>query len=111
MPYGTLLRPTEEGRVGDRVARAARFLGTYREFKEHCRELPGLVDPQVVLWADVPFYGFGDDDFATRLEAYEMLSATGVPSIITQGGEVPQRGGPPMALRVDEQANLSLAIL
>lgn len=51
--YGTLLRPTEEGRVGDRVARAARFMGTYQEFKAHCRDLPGLVRPHVALWADV----------------------------------------------------------
>jgi len=111
MPYGTLLRPTEEGRVGDRVARCARFLGTYREFKEHCRDLPGLVVPHIALWADVPLYGFGDDDFAIRLEAYEMLSKASVPSIVTQGGEVPQRGGPPMTLRVDDQANISIAIL
>merc|ERR1719221_689973 len=111
MPYGTLLRPTEEGRVGDRVARAARFLGTYSEFKEHCRELPGLVVPQLALWADVPLYGFGDDDFKIRVDAYQMLAAAGVPSVITQGGEVPQRGGPPMPFRLDDQANLSLAIL
>ena len=51
--YGTLLRPTEEGRAGDRVARAARFMGTYQEFKNHCRDLPGLLRPHVALWADV----------------------------------------------------------
>eukprot|EP00438_Fugacium_kawagutii_P013752 Skav218828 [mRNA] locus=scaffold2959:67970:71057:+ [translate_table: standard] len=67
--YGTLLRPTEEGRVGDRVARAARFMGTYQEFKAHCRDLPRLVRPHVALWADVPLYGFHDDDFCTRLQA------------------------------------------
>ena len=50
--YGTLLRPTEEGRAGDRVARAARFMGTYQEFKNHCRDLPGLLRPHVALWAD-----------------------------------------------------------
>jgi len=111
MPYGQLLRPTEEGRVGDRVARVARFLGTYREFKEHCRELPGLVDPQLALWADVPLYGFGDSDLATRVEAYELLAAAMVPSVVTQGGEIPGRGGPPMASRVSDQASSSMAIL
>jgi len=111
MPYGTLLRPTEEGRVGDRVARAARFLGTYREFKDHCLDLPGLVKPHVALWADVPLYGFGEGDFATRLEAFELLEASGVPSVITQGGEVPLRGGPPMTMRADEQASLTMAIV
>lgn len=29
--YGMLLPPSEEGRCGDRVARAARFMGTYQE--------------------------------------------------------------------------------
>ena len=52
--YGTLLRPTEEGRVGDRVARSARFMGSYQEFKAHCRDLPGLVKAHVALWADAP---------------------------------------------------------
>merc|ERR1719245_504341 len=88
MPYGTLLRPTEEGRIGDRVARSARFLGTYREFREHCRDLPGLVVPNIALWADVPLYGFGKDDLSVRLEAYSLISAAGVPSVIAQGGEI-----------------------
>eukprot|EP00931_Biecheleriopsis_adriatica_P121359 TRINITY_DN96442_c0_g1_i1.p1 TRINITY_DN96442_c0_g1~~TRINITY_DN96442_c0_g1_i1.p1 ORF type:complete len:635 (-),score=162.55 TRINITY_DN96442_c0_g1_i1:64-1968(-) len=109
-PYGTLLRPTEEGRVGDRVARAARFMGTYQEFKNHCQDLPGLVRPNVALWADVPLYGFHADDFETRLQAFSMLSADGVPSVLTQGGEVQEPGGMPLALRMDEQANLSVAI-
>lgn len=52
--YGTLLRPTEEGRAGDRVARSARFMGSYKEFKAHCRDLPGLVKAHVALWADAP---------------------------------------------------------
>lgn len=111
MPYGTLLRPTEEGRVGDRVARAARFLGTYREFREHCRDLPGLNLPTVALWADVPFYGFNEDDFAVRLEAYEAISAMGVASVFTQGGEIQEPGGPPFAPKVDEQSSLSMAVL
>lgn len=111
MPYGTLLRPTEEGRVGDRVARAARFLGTYSEFQKHCRELPGLVTPHVALWADVALYGFNDDDLGIRLEAYKLLSAAGVPSMFTQGGEIPEPGGPPMVPRVEDSGSLSLAIL
>jgi len=111
MPYGALLRPTEDGRVGDRVARSTRFLGTYREFQEHCRELPGIVMPHLSLWADVPLFGFSSNDFATRIEAYDLLSATGVPSVFTQGCEVPLRHGPPMAAKVDEQASLSVAIL
>jgi len=111
MPYGTLLRPTEEGRVGDRVARSARFLGTYKEFQEHCKELPGLVVPQVALWADVPLYGLNDDDFAVRLEAFQLLASAGVPSVMTQAGEVQEPGGPPITLRLDDQASLSLAVL
>lgn len=111
MPYGTLLRPTEEGRVGDRVARAARFLGTYKEFTEHCKELPGLVVPHIALWADVPFYGFNDEDFCVRLQAYEMLSNLRVPSVFTQGGEVAEPGGPPFTPKVDEQQTLTIAVL
>jgi hypothetical protein len=111
MPYGTLLRPTEEGRVGDRIARAARFLGTYSEFQAHCRELPGLVTPHVALWADVPLYGFNDDDLGTRLEAYKLLSSAGTPSIFTMGGEIAEPGGPPVPPRFDESSLVSLAIL
>lgn len=111
MPYGTLLRPTEEGRVGDRVARAARFLGTYKEFKEHCRDLPGLVVPHVALWADVPLFGFSDDDLSTRLEAFELLCLANVPSIMTQGAEIPVRDGPPFVPRPDEHASFTMAAL
>ncbi|CAK0814128.1 unnamed protein product [Prorocentrum cordatum] len=111
VPYGTLLRPTEEGRVGDRAAHAARFMGTYREFKDHCRDLPGLVSPHLALWADVPMYGFGDEDFDVRLEAFELLSAEGVPSVVTQGGEVPAARGPPIERRLDESASFCLAAL
>lgn len=111
MPYGTLMRPTEEGRVGDRVAMSARFLGTYSEFLAHCRELPGLVVPHVALWADAPLYGFNDADLAVRLEAYKLVCAAGVPSVFTQWGEIHEPRTPPIALRVDESANLSMAIL
>lgn len=111
MPYGTLLRPTEEGRVGDRVARAARFLGTYKEFLEHCRELPGLVVPQIALWADVPLYGFNDEDMGIRLEAYKLLHAAGVPQMFTQGGEIQEPGGPRIDPRTDDSGTLSLAII
>jgi len=110
MPYGTLLRPTEEGRVGDRVARAARFLGTYKEFQGHCRDLPGLVVPTIALWADVSLYGFNDEDLAIRLEAYKLLTEAGVPSMFTQPGEIQEPGGPPMAPRVEDSGALSLAI-
>jgi len=111
VPYGTLMRPTEEGRLGDRVARAARFMGTYHEFKVHCRDLPGLVRPSLALWADVPLYGFGDEDFRIRLQALSMLCADGVPSVVTQGGEVQEPGMPPMAIRPDEFANISMAVI
>lgn len=111
VPYGTLLRPTEEGRVGDRSAHAARFMGTYREFKDHCRDLPGLVSPHLAFWADVPMYGFGDEDFDVRLEAFELLSSEGVPSVVTQGGEVPAARGPPIERRLDESASFCLAAL
>jgi len=111
MPYGTLLRPTEEGRVGDRVARAARFLGTYKEFLGHCRELPGLVVPHIALWADVALYGFNDEDLGIRLEAYKLLTAAGVPSVFTYGGEIAEPGGPQIVPRVEDSGSLSLAIL
>merc|ERR1719356_209043 len=104
IPYGALLRPTEEGRVGDRVAHATRFLGTYKEFREHCRELPGLVLPQMAFWADVPFYGFDDDDLSTRLETFCMLAESGVTSVFTHGAEVAQHGGPPVAPKLTEYA-------
>jgi len=110
-PYGTLLRPTEEGRIGDRVARAARFMGTYKEFKAHCQHLPGLVRPHIAMWADVPLYGFSEDDFATRLQALSLLSAEGTTSVVTLGGEVQEPGSLPIALRVDDQARLSMGIL
>ncbi|OLP99199.1 hypothetical protein AK812_SmicGene18279 [Symbiodinium microadriaticum] len=110
-PYGTLLRPTEEGRIGDRVARAARFMGTYKEFKSHCQHLPGLVRAHIAMWADVPLYGFSEDDFATRLQALSLLSAEGTTSVVTLGGEVQEPGSLPIALRVDEQARLSMGIL
>jgi hypothetical protein len=111
MPYGTLLRPTEEGRVGERVARAARFLGTYKEFQSHCKDLPGLVVPTVAFWADVPAYGFNDEDFAVRLEAYDAIASMGAPSIFTQGGEIQEPGGPQLTLKVDEQGSLMMAVL
>mmetsp|Transcript_147350 Transcript_147350/g.274586 ORF Transcript_147350/g.274586 Transcript_147350/m.274586 type:complete len:607 (+) Transcript_147350:199-2019(+) len=111
MPYGALLRPTVEGQVGDRVARAARFLGTYKEFREHCRELPGLVVPHVALWADVPLYGFNDEDLSVRLEAFQMLSAAGVLSVFTQGAEIPEPGGPPITPRLDDSGTVSLAVI
>ncbi|CAJ1419255.1 unnamed protein product [Effrenium voratum] len=110
-PYGTLLRPTEEGRVGERVARSARFMGTYDEFLAHCKDLPGLVRPGVALWADVPLYGFNDDDFAIRLQAISRLSAAGITSVITMGGEVQEPGGFPLAYKLDEQAKQSIAVL
>jgi len=110
-PYGTLLRPTEEGRVGERVAMAARFMGTYQEFKMHCQHLPGLVRAHVALWADVPLYGFSDDDFATRLQALSLLSTEGTKSVMTLGGEIQEPGGLPIALRVDDHARLSMGIL
>ncbi|CAE8639306.1 unnamed protein product, partial [Polarella glacialis] len=109
--YATLMRPTEEGRVGDRVAMAARFMGNYKEFLAHCSELPKLLRPSVALWADVSFYGSGSKkDFAARLQALELLSKAGVPSVVTQGGEIWEPGGRPMERRVDENASLSLAI-
>lgn len=111
MPYGTLLRPTEEGRSGDRVALCARFLGTYKEFHDHCKDLPGLVKPHLAFWADVPLYGFHDDDLGVRLEALNLLTAAGVPSIVTQGGEVQEPGAPSFTMKLDEAANLSCAIL
>ncbi|CAE7257477.1 unnamed protein product [Symbiodinium sp. CCMP2592] len=110
-PYGTLLRPTEEGRIGDRVARAARFMGTYKEFKAHCQHLPGLVRAHIAIWADVPLYGFSEDDFATRMQALSLLSAEGTTSVVTLGGEVQEPGSLPIALRVDDQARLSMGIL
>eukprot|EP00435_Cladocopium_sp_Y103_P046108 s15_g13.t1 len=94
--YGTLLRPTEEGRIGDRVARAARFMGSYKEFKAHCRDLPGLVKAHVALWADVPLYGFHDDDFSTRLQALNELRSEGIPCVFTFGGEIQEPQAPPM---------------
>jgi len=109
MPYGTLVRPTEEGRVGDRAVHVARFLGTYAEFVDHCLELPGLVVPTVAVWTDLPFYGFGGDDFNVRLEAYSLLAARGAPSILTFGGEIPQKHGPPMVPRPDDCARQSMA--
>eukprot|EP00928_Gymnodinium_smaydae_P070541 TRINITY_DN54352_c0_g1_i1.p1 TRINITY_DN54352_c0_g1~~TRINITY_DN54352_c0_g1_i1.p1 ORF type:complete len:651 (-),score=114.87 TRINITY_DN54352_c0_g1_i1:133-2004(-) len=111
MPYGTLLKPTEEGRIGDRVARAARFLGTYKEFRDHCRDLPGLVDPHLALWADVPMYGFNNDDFGVRLEAYEALAAMGVPSLFTLDGEIVEPGGPVFSPKPDEQGCATMGVL
>eukprot|EP00434_Breviolum_minutum_P022266 symbB.v1.2.019652.t1/scaffold1584.1/size110534/11 len=109
--YGTLLRPTEEGRSGDRVARAARFMGTYQEFKNHCRDLPGLLLPHVALWADVPLYGFHDDDFATRLQALQEIRAEGTTCVFTFGGEVQEPQAPPMPQKIDTFAKESIAIL
>mmetsp|Transcript_43667 Transcript_43667/g.100767 ORF Transcript_43667/g.100767 Transcript_43667/m.100767 type:complete len:616 (-) Transcript_43667:76-1923(-) len=111
MPYGVLLRPEIEGRVGDRVARAARFLGTYAEFCQHARDLPGLVRPHVALWADVPLYGYGDSDFAARVATLKAISEAGVMSVITQSGEVQEPGAPPISLRLDAHTNLTVAAL
>lgn len=109
--YGTLLRPTEEGRAGDRVARSARFMGSYKEFKAHCRDLPGLVKAHVALWADVPLYGFHDDDFSTRLQALNELRSEGIPCVFTFSGEVQEPQAPPMPQKLDHFAKESIAIL
>lgn len=111
IPYGQLLRPKEEGKDGQHQVRTARFLGSYREFLEHCKEVPGIVKPHVAFWADVPFYGWGDADLARRVEAYDALAAAGVPSVITQGGEVPDPRSPPRPAVMDEFSKLSIAIL
>lgn len=111
MPYGTLLRPTEEGRIGDRVARAARFLGTYQEFLNHCVGLPGLVTPNLALWADVPLYGTGEGDLAGRLDAFTLLGKKNVPSVVTFGSEVAEPGGPQFVPKTDDGTNLSLGVL
>lgn len=108
--YGMLLPPSEEGRCGDRVARAARFMGTYQEFKKHCRDLPGLVRPHVALWADVPLYGFHDEDFSIRLQALSQLREEGISMVFTFGHEVPGLPGGP-ALKLEDVAKESMAIL
>merc|ERR1719310_1334335 len=56
-------------------------------------------------------YGFNDEDLGIRLEAYKMLTEAGVPSVFTQGGEIPEPGGPPIAARVEDSGSLSLAII
>lgn len=111
MPYGTLLRPVEEARIGDRVAHSARFLGTYKEFREHCLELPGIVAPRIALWADAPLYGAGDHDLAVRVEALSMLATQGVPIVVTQESEISEQGGPTGGPWLADSARLSLAIL
>mmetsp|Transcript_6383 Transcript_6383/g.13947 ORF Transcript_6383/g.13947 Transcript_6383/m.13947 type:complete len:615 (+) Transcript_6383:64-1908(+) len=111
MPYGILLRPSEEGRVGDRVARAARFLGTYDEFLKHARDLPGLVRPTVALLTDMPLYGSGDSDLQKRVAALKAFSDAGAMTIITQGGEVTEPGGPKLHPQMDPYAKNTAAVL
>mmetsp|Transcript_113410 Transcript_113410/g.315428 ORF Transcript_113410/g.315428 Transcript_113410/m.315428 type:complete len:314 (-) Transcript_113410:175-1116(-) len=111
MPYGTLLRPIEEARVGERAAHSARFLGSYKEFRACCLELPRVVKPNVVLWADAPFYGRCDIDLARRVEALCMAAEHDVPIVITLESEVPEQGGPPGGPWLAETARQSMAIL
>eukprot|EP00746_Dinoflagellata_sp_MGD_P167522 gnl/MRDRNA2_/MRDRNA2_98212_c0_seq1.p1 gnl/MRDRNA2_/MRDRNA2_98212_c0~~gnl/MRDRNA2_/MRDRNA2_98212_c0_seq1.p1 ORF type:complete len:1534 (-),score=423.27 gnl/MRDRNA2_/MRDRNA2_98212_c0_seq1:200-4801(-) len=116
MPSGTFLQPTEEGRVGDRVVRTARFLGTYREFFDHslvhsCRDFPALVTPHLALWADVPLYGMGEADFERRLGALTLLGRRGLPCVVTLGGEIADPTGSAYVPQIDESTKLSLGIL
>merc|ERR1712232_600935 len=85
-------------------------MGTYQEFKMHCRDLPGLVRPNLALLADLPFYGFNEEDFEIRLQAFKMVCDENIPIVVTQGGEVAEPGGVPFEPKADEQARLSLAI-
>jgi len=111
MPYGTLLRPVEEAKVGERMAHSSRFLGTYKEFREHTRELPRIVQPGLALWADAPLVGSSDDELSTRVEALSMLAGSGVPVVITQESEIPEHGGAPGGPWLSDSARQSLAVL
>lgn len=111
IPYGTLLQPVEEARIGDRTVHSTRFLGTYKEFLEHSRELPGIVSPQLVLWADVPLYGTCERDLKVCVEAYTLLANQNVPMIFTQESEIPENHGPTGGPWLSESAKTSLAIL
>eukprot|EP00929_Paragymnodinium_shiwhaense_P119280 TRINITY_DN91168_c0_g1_i1.p1 TRINITY_DN91168_c0_g1~~TRINITY_DN91168_c0_g1_i1.p1 ORF type:complete len:635 (+),score=167.37 TRINITY_DN91168_c0_g1_i1:94-1998(+) len=111
VPYGVLLPPQEAGKVGSRQAYAARFLGSYKEFRAHSRDLPGLVKPDVALWADVHFYGAGDEDLGNRLQAFELLCSLNVPSIFLMPGEVQDALGPPLSKQPDDQAVACMAIM
>jgi tetratricopeptide (TPR) repeat protein len=111
VPSGTFLRPTEEGRLGDRVVLTAKFLGSYQEFHDRCLDFPALVTPNLALWADVPMYGMGEADLARRLRALSLLGKKGVPSVMTFGGEIAEPGRSSFVPITDESTNLSLAIL
>lgn len=93
-PRGCLTKPVEEARVDDRVAKIARFTGSYSEFLRAAAAELDLNFPWLAVLADVPLACGGDaaeERLALIMDALVSLAARKVPIAVTAPAQAKDR--------------------